>query len=164
MFAGVNGIILTENNTVVAGIESKEVEQVFFKTPISVTENPRINEWLTKVENEMKVTLALLLSESIQDSAQFQYEINNIDLFTNWLDKYQTQLVCLNAQIGWCKKIDQALKSIEDSSNKSDLDPLRKVLTSVENILNVLADSVLKDQPMLRRKKLEHMVLKFLEI
>lgn len=43
-----------------------------------------------------------------------------------------------------------------DAENK--LAPLEKVLAQVENTLNVLADSVLQEQPPLRRKKLEHLV------
>ena len=158
MFAGVNSIVLNEDNTIVLGIQSKEGEQVVFKTPVSVNENPRINEWLTKVESEMKISLAKLLAESITESAQFRAEIADVNSFTDWLDKYQTQLICLTAQIGWCHRIDDALKLIESSADSNDLSPLEKVLESIEKILNVLADSVLKDQPSLRRKKLEHMV------
>ena len=162
MFAGVNSIVLNEENTIVLGIQSKEGEQVVFKTPVSVTENPRINEWLAKVESEMKISLAKLLAESITESAQFRAEIADVNSFTGWLDKYQTQLICLTAQIGWCHRIDDALKLIESSADSNDLSPLEKVLESIEKILNVLADSVLKDQPSLRRKKLEHMVKFFI--
>lgn len=107
----------------------------------------------------MKVTLAILLAESLEESVQFQMEIKNLELFNNWLDKFQTQLICLNAQVVWCRKVDSALKLIESSVQQNDLDALKKVLDSVESILNVLADSVLKDQPALRRKKLEHLVI-----
>lgn len=40
-------------------------------------------------------------------------------------------------------------------------EPLEKVLQLVENTLNVLADSVLQEQPQLRRKKLEHLINEF---
>lgn len=39
-----------------------------------------------------------------------------------------------------------------------DSTPLQSVLTNVEVTLNVLADSVLMEQPPLRRRKLEHLV------
>lgn len=39
-----------------------------------------------------------------------------------------------------------------------DMSPLRQVLVQVETTLTVLADSVLQEQPPLRRKKLEHLV------
>ena len=50
----------------------------------------------------------------------------------------------------------QALSRIE--SSQAELGPLDEVLRSVEHIFNVLADNVLKYQPTLRRKKLEHLV------
>ena len=40
----------------------------------------------------------------------------------------------------------------------TDLSPLEQVSGNVEKVLNVLADSVLLEQPQLRRKKLEHMI------
>lgn len=43
-----------------------------------------------------------------------------------------------------------------------DVGPLQQTLTQVEATLNVLADSVLQEQPLLRRKKLEHLVSKLL--
>ena len=39
--------------------------------------------------------------------------------------------------------------------------PVQDVLSIVEATLNVLADSVLQEQPPIRRKKLEHLVCVF---
>uniref|UniRef100_A0A0E9VNT2 Uncharacterized protein n=1 Tax=Anguilla anguilla TaxID=7936 RepID=A0A0E9VNT2_ANGAN len=48
MFAGVSSILsLNEDSTEVLGISSREGEEVFYKTPVSITEHPKINEWLT---------------------------------------------------------------------------------------------------------------------
>lgn len=65
----------------------------------------------------------------------------------------------LAAQILWSEDVEAALHAIStngDGSNK--LGPLEKVLAQVESTLNMLADSVLQEQPALRRKKLEHLV------
>lgn len=45
-------------------------------------------------------------------------------------------------------------------SGGEDSSPLQSVLANVEVTLNVLADSVLMEQPPLRRRKLEHLVSK----
>ena len=42
--------------------------------------------------------------------------------------------------------------------------PLQDVLSIVEATLNVLADSVLQEQPPIRRKKLEHLVCVFINV
>lgn len=74
-----------------------------------------------------------------------------------WVDSYQAQLVVLAAQIAWSEHTEQALQNIEKAGQK-DLQPLDEVLATVESTLNVLADSVLHEQPPVRRKKLEHLV------
>lgn len=65
----------------------------FFK-PVSVVENPKINEWLTLVEKEMRNTLARLLAQSVQDCANFLNKDRiDDDKFTTWLDSYQVNNV-----------------------------------------------------------------------
>ena len=132
---------------------------MIFKTPVSVSAHPRINDWLTRVESEMKVSLAHILGESLAESARFAGTGDGdgidgggerMDAFIAWLDKYQTQLICLTAQINWCARIDRSLGHPEQ---------MRQCLQAIESLLNVLADCVLRDQPSLRRKKLEHLII-----
>ena len=70
----------------------------------------------------------------------------------------QAQLVVLASQIAWSESCEEALQSISSSSNQKDLGPMIKVLRVVEATLNILADSVLQEQPPVRRRKLEHLV------
>lgn len=67
----------------------------------------------------------------------------------------QAQLVVLSAQIAWSENIESALTSI---SGGGDMSPMQGVQSNVEATLNVLADTVLMEQPPLRRRKLEHLV------
>ena len=69
----------------------------------------------------------------------------------------QAQLVVLASQIAWSESVDGALCQIEQKGG-SDLAPVETVLQVVESTLNVLADSVLHEQPPVRRRKLEHLV------
>lgn len=88
MFAGVASILLNEDNTVIAGIASREGEEVRFGQPVSTVDHPKINEWLKMVEREMRVTLASQLASAVQDIKGFK---DNIDpkLYMEWIDKYQ---------------------------------------------------------------------------
>ena len=63
----------------------------------------------------------------------------------------------LAAQILWSEQMDGALQAVEKSGG-NDLSPVSEVLATVKSTLNVLADSVLHEQPPVRRKKLEHLV------
>ncbi|KAJ0063304.1 hypothetical protein NL108_015773, partial [Boleophthalmus pectinirostris] len=90
MFAGVSSILLNEDNTEVLGISSREGEEVLYKTPVSITEHPKINEWLTLVEKEMRVTLAKLLAESVTEVTTFnQGTAVDLSQYINWIDRYQ---------------------------------------------------------------------------
>lgn len=157
MFAGVASILLNDDNTVITGIASREGEEVCFVSPVSTIDHPKINEWLSLVEKEMRVTLASKLANAVQEIKGFK---DNIDpkLYMEWVDKYQAQIVVLAAQIIWSEDVEAALLKMNSEPQRG---PLEKVLQQVEQTLNVLADSVLQEQPQLRRKKLEHLINEF---
>jgi len=69
----------------------------------------------------------------------------------------QAQLVVLSAQIAWSENVESALSGVGGAGDSSSI---HAVLANVEVTLNVLADSVLMEQPPLRRRKLEHLVSK----
>ena len=119
----------------------------------------KINEWLSMVEKEMRMTLARLLAAAVSDVNQFKSTTIDQSAYLNWVDQYQAQLVVLAAQIAWSESVDSSLHAIEKVGGKS-LDPLITVLQTVESTLSVLANCVLHDQPPVRRRKLEHLVSK----
>lgn len=63
--------------------------QVIFSTPVSIAAHPKINEWLTLVEKEMRVTLAKQLAGAVQDVAGFKSGQINQSQYLEWVDKYQ---------------------------------------------------------------------------
>nr|XP_018911901.1 PREDICTED: dynein heavy chain, cytoplasmic [Bemisia tabaci] len=163
MFAGVSAILLNDDSTVITGIASREGEEVKFCTPVSTTNNPKINEWLTCVEREMRITLASYLAQAVQDIKQFKDGSIDPIKFMQWCDKYQAQIVVLAAQILWSEDVEAALHTISNStaSGQAKMQPLELVLSQVESTLTILADSVLQEQPPLRRRKLEHLINEF---
>lgn len=158
MFAGVAAILLNEDNMIITGIASREGEEVIFQNPVSTIDHPKINEWLTLVEKEMRVTLASSLAKAVQDIKQFKDGNINPQAFMSWCDNYQAQIIVLAAQILWSEDVEAALHEAQADPSKNSLE---RVLVQVEGTLNVLADSVLQEQPPLRRKKLEHLINEF---
>ncbi|CAH8501365.1 unnamed protein product [Schistosoma guineensis] len=171
MFAGVNSIKLNEDNTEILGLCSKEGEEVTLVKPISIKDNPIINDWLTMLEREMRFSLATYLGHAIQElqTSGYLYGSNAHKLktaqdieksgFLAWLDKYQAQLVVLASQVIWSEAVDNALNAMKGQSSSAQDSPLQKCLTSVEGMLTVLADCVLYEQPPVRRQKLEHLII-----
>ena len=130
-----------------------------YRNPVSITDNPKINQWLTLVEKEMRLNLATLLAQAVDDIAKFNKTQIESEAYLQWVDRYQAQLVVLANQIAWSSAVDVALQSMQGQSAATpDLTPMQNVLKVVEGTLNVLADSVLQEQPAVRRKKLEHLV------
>ncbi|XP_021916198.1 dynein heavy chain, cytoplasmic isoform X1 [Zootermopsis nevadensis] len=160
MFAGVAAILLNEDNTVITGIASREGEEVQFSEPVSTVDHPKINEWLSLVEGQMRFTLASSLAQAVQDIKQFKDGAIDRQAYMHWCDKYQAQIVVLAAQILWSEDVEAALHQISTAGDQK-MPPLERVLSQVETTLNVLADSVLQEQPPLRRKKLEHLINEF---
>ena len=140
------------------GISSKEGEQVMYKSPVSILNNPKINQWLTLVEKEMRLNLATLLAQSVEDISHFNSENIDSSQYLQWVDRYQAQLVVLTSQIAWSSGVEAALQTIGNQSPPHDFAPLQNTLKIVEATLNVLADSVLQEQPPVRRRKLEHLI------
>ena len=132
-----------------------------FNTPVSTIEYPKINEWLTQVEKEMRVTLAQHLADSVRDIRQFKEGVIDQPAFMSWCNKYEAQIVVLAAQIMWSEDVEAALQAVSTSSDKS-LALVQRVLNRVELTVDVLTDSVLQEQPTLRRRKLEHLINEFI--
>ncbi|KOC68078.1 Dynein heavy chain, cytoplasmic [Habropoda laboriosa] len=133
MFAGVAAILLNDDNNIITGIASREGEEVLFQNPVSTVDHPKINEWLTLVEKEMRVTLASSLARAVQDIKQFKDGNINPQAFMTWCDNYQAQIIVLAAQILWSEDVEAALHEAQSDPSK----------------------------PPLRRKKLEHLINEF---
>lgn len=134
MFAGVASIILNEDNTIITGIASREGEEVVFNTPVSTVDHPKINEWLSMVEREMRVTLASNLTQAVQDIKQFKDGIDS-KLYMQWVDRYQAQIVVLAAQIFWSEDVDAALAKMNGEPQKVHLEKVR----TKKNVLLMLS-------------------------
>jgi dynein heavy chain 1, cytosolic len=121
------------------------------------------------VEKEIRNTLAHMLAQAVEENQKFRGGKIDPTAYMQWLDRFpvsnlviyskllyntvfQAQIIVLSAQIAWSEEVEAAL-----SQNSS----LENTAKTVEATLNLLADSVLQEQPALRRKKLEHLVSSF---
>jgi len=160
MFSGVASIILNHDSSLIEGVCSREGEELKFINPVSLKDNPKINVWLQLTEKEIRETLASLLAKAVVEMAQFKAGNFTTEDYLNWLDTHQAQLVVLAAQINWSESVEHALTSISKDSGVG-MKPLEECLATCENMLRILADCVLQDQPPIRRKKLEHLITEF---
>ena len=155
MFAGITAILLNEDNNIIMGIASKEGEEVLFVKPVSTAEHPRINEWLTQVEEQMRVSLATAAAKAVESGRSMDEDVEPASLM-DWLDQFPTQIVVLSAQVLWSEQVEEVL-----SRTGNTVEGMNKVLSNVENRLKILANCVLQEQPPLRRKKIENLISEY---
>eukprot|EP01117_Protostelium_nocturnum_P006264 TRINITY_DN2259_c0_g1_i6.p1 TRINITY_DN2259_c0_g1~~TRINITY_DN2259_c0_g1_i6.p1 ORF type:complete len:4259 (-),score=1954.67 TRINITY_DN2259_c0_g1_i6:110-12886(-) len=147
MFAGLAGLTLADEDKTITGMHSREGETVPFRTPISLKDNPKINEWLSSVENQMKISLAHELEDSLKKLQSL--DSNDKKGYLDWVDEFPAQLVTLAGQILWSQGVESSLQSGQN---------LNASLQKIESTLNILADNIMADLPPIRRKKYEHLI------
>lgn len=149
MFAGAANLLLDDDLLYIEGLASREGEEIHFVSSISLKDTPKINDWLARVEGEMRHTLAVLLSSAVDEIEPLLSPTLSSVQFLDWIAKYPCQLVVLAMQCAWTAMVDTAL--VTGSSLQPSLDVLR-------HCLDLLADAVLLDLPPTQRKKAEHLI------
>ena len=106
MFPGVDSFIINDSNII--GICSREGEEVHFENSISTQFSTiNIKEFLSLIDNEIKLTLATLLKKSV---CELKLNLNN-EQYLLWIEKYQAQLIVIAVQILWTELIENALNT-----------------------------------------------------
>ncbi|OQE44831.1 hypothetical protein PENCOP_c002G07590 [Penicillium coprophilum] len=153
MFAGMSGLVMDDDNNIVA-FTSKEGEEVRLKKEVNLLKTPRINDWLSALETSMKLTLAELLGEAIEQFGVL-YHSSDVDrtAFNDYLSNYPAQIVVLASQVTWTNAVQQSLE--EGGAT------LPSLHGSEVRILELLAATVLGELDAITRKKCEHMITEF---
>ncbi|KAI9460162.1 dynein heavy chain protein 1 [Lactarius psammicola] len=151
MFAGIATIKLDDDLTQIQGMASREGEEVAFKEPILLKDYPKINDWLARIEYSMRLSLAQLLCDAV-DELQTFYGTGAtlpIDRFIAWVEKFPAQLVTLAVQVAWTASIETAFESSHGLGGPLDI---------IKQSLDLLADVVLTELIPVTRKKCEHLI------
>ncbi|KAI7942887.1 hypothetical protein MJO29_012731 [Puccinia striiformis f. sp. tritici] len=151
MFAGLSTLGFDSGVTQIESMCSREGEEVPFSTPIILKDYPKINDWLTRLESQMQISLAELLCKAVEELSAFytESEILDKERFLAWIESYPAQLVVVAVQIMWTQTIDNALRS-----GNSLTVPLQTVLRT----LDLLAFVVLGELNPVMRRKCEHLI------
>lgn len=69
---------------------SREGEEVTFSTPIILNDYPKMDNWLTKLESQMEISLAELLSMAMDQLAKYHSDSDmlNQDEFLEWIESF----------------------------------------------------------------------------
>ena len=151
MYAGITTVNSQESGDVVIGMNSREGESVKFEKDIKISEDPKINVWLSKIEDQMRFSLASSLERSLKELSALEKQNDSHAL--EIIERYSAQVVLLALQVLWCSKIEAGL-----SVGERPDEHLGKVETYVLDFLALLAESVLKDLKKDLRQKFEQII------
>jgi len=140
MFAGIASITQENNGIDLHGMNSKEAEYVKFNTVLKITDHPKIDLWLTKVEDYMKESLAVSLEKCVKEFGS-RDDISTPEKFEpikKAIAEFPSQNVLIASQIVWTDLVES---NLEKSKNAGML----AVAEFVNKFLSYLADEVLQD-------------------
>ena len=155
MFAGISTLSNEEEGDLITGMNSREGESVKFSKSVKISEDPKINVWLSKVEDQMQLSIADNLQSAIKeisvlsetkDKSKEQEKLKQIEL-------YPAQVVVLSMQVIWSTKVEQALETGAAG--------LQEVVSYIIDYLSLLAERVLTDLPKEIRQKYEQLITDF---
>ena len=140
MFAGICSLATSEPDCMIAMI-SREDERVEFPRPVKISEDSAIHAWLTKVEVQMRESLASNLEHCVK-------QIESNESFLDCANAFPAQITVLGSQVDWSHRIETHVPTRT----------LQQVEEHVVNMLFLLAESVLKNLPSQTRKKFEQLI------
>src|SRR5690606_4830247 len=104
--------LMLDDDGLILGFTSKEGEEVKLKKEISLVKTPRINDWLTALETNMKLTLAELFCEAYEEyKAIIGKETIDRDAFREYIGKYPAQISVLGTQSVWTTLVNESLEA-----------------------------------------------------
>lgn len=112
MYAGIttlSSVKNDKNDDIIKGMNSKEGEQVQFDTDVNLGEDSKINVWLGKVDDQMRLSLATSLQNSMKDIAAI--ENGDDDSLLKIIEKQPAQTGLLSLQVFWCSRVEKALEN-----------------------------------------------------
>eukprot|EP01155_Anaeramoeba_flamelloides_P010253 Anaeramoba_flamelloidesa325155_517.p1 GENE.a325155_517~~a325155_517.p1 ORF type:complete len:3661 (-),score=1024.13 a325155_517:18-11000(-) len=152
MFAGIASLKMETDNTVIGGMISSEGETIEFPIKIEYKKYVKIDEWMSKLESQMRESLILLLEDAMNEFPKILSIDKKVDIekLIDWIDKTPDQIVILTFQIMWTMDTENAIPKRNG---------LKNLLNRIQEILGLFANKVLFDMKPLLRKKLEHIII-----
>ena len=144
MFAGINSIENEDKGDLLTKMMSGEGEIVSLEQPIRISENPKINEWLTILEERMQDSLVAECAKTLES-----WKIITLENFRSLVEQYSTQNILLAFIIYWTFIIEETLLNDGD---------LQMINDKIMQFLGYMAEEVLKDLPSLVRLRYQQLI------
>lgn len=121
MFPGIASVVFDDKARIITNVSSENGELITLLDPIELTKYERIDEWISQLDYQVKITLANLLKDCIDS-----FDIVKIaDLF----GQFPEQIVLLSLQIIWTKETENSIESGNFDTQISKIDQQLDYLT-----------------------------------
>ena len=144
MFAGIHSIANEDNGDLLTKMISQKGEIVSLETPIRISENPKINEWLTLLENRMEESLVAECAKTVES-----WKVITLENYLTLVESYSTQNILLAFIVYWTFIIEETLLNDGDLGQIND---------KIIQFLGFMAEQVLKDLPSLVRLRYQQLI------
>ncbi|ABN68600.2 Dynein heavy chain, cytosolic (DYHC) [Scheffersomyces stipitis CBS 6054] len=151
MFAGISKIEVNKENSTIVAVFSEEGEKVHMKHPVSLLKSTRLHELLRELEIEVKLTLALLIKESLSEFKSLLLSGSDKDL-KEFIDKLPIQAVTVVSQIVFTSETEVSINNGK----------LRSLLEVYDVLVNNLISLISSDVSALLRKQAQYIVIEVL--
>ncbi|KAJ8610930.1 hypothetical protein MRB53_038234 [Persea americana] len=110
MFGGVAGLLVNDDDYIVA-VTSSQGEIVTLSDPVSLRTNPKVNDWLSKLDIAVKATLARLLVHARDTITEaLTAAPADMDKLDRFAESYPAQIVVLAIQVWWTEAVTRVLQ------------------------------------------------------
>lgn len=121
-----------------------------FASPVTISEDPTIYVWLTKVEQRMQASLAMHLEKAVTE-LELLDRVEQQEEFNAWVQKFAAQIVILSMQVDWSHRVEESLEKKKGLA-------LPLIEEAIKSTLEMLAERVLTDLKKDIRQKYEQLI------
>ncbi|KAH3681221.1 hypothetical protein WICPIJ_007804 [Wickerhamomyces pijperi] len=101
MFPGVSSVGFNQADNQIEGVTSQDGDLMDFIEPVSLSKYPRLDEWMTQLEYQLKLSLSGLLGKSLSQFKQMQFQ--------EWVKCFPVQVCLLTIQILWTETTESSI-------------------------------------------------------
>jgi dynein heavy chain len=132
LFQAIDTLKFREENGVktseAIGVVSREGENVKLKEPCLL--QGKVEVWLNKLEQAIKMSLRNILSKAMQTYEEKPRE--------KWLLDYPSQIVLVACQIYWTQEVNVVFEQLEENNENAMKDYNRKQITQLTNLIQMV--------------------------
>ncbi|KAK6461715.1 hypothetical protein DFJ63DRAFT_288581 [Scheffersomyces coipomensis] len=151
MFSGVSSVEYDAVSSSITAIWSEQNECVQLFNSVSI-KLKKLHEWLHDLDQEIKLTLSLLVKQAIGESKVIIDNATDGAALNSFIDKFPAQVLTVASQINFTTMLDENLSSKQ----------FQKLSASYDLFIKQLIKMICSNIVPLQRKKIEYLVIEII--